>query len=139
LVEKLNLSHNLIFIPAVEHEKIPSYIAMCDVGVIPLPTQNIWWRVSSPLKTLEYLGMGKPIIATDIPFHREIFEKGECGVLIQNSEPATIANAIVYLFNHKEKLVVMGRKGREIIEQYYTWEKSAQDLEDFIKKIIMQA
>jgi glycosyltransferase involved in cell wall biosynthesis len=133
LIHKLNLQNNIMFIPPVPHEKIPAYIDNCDVGVIPLPTNIIWWRVSAPLKTLEYLGMGKPIIATDIPFHREIFEKGECGVLVKDSEPATIAKAIEYLYNHKDKLNDMGKKAREIVEHYYTWEKSAQDLETFMK------
>jgi glycosyltransferase involved in cell wall biosynthesis len=137
LLDHLDLNNNIIFIPAVEHEKIPSYIDMCDVGVIPLPTQDIWWRVSAPLKTLEYLAMSKPIIATTIPFHCEIFEKGKCGVLIEDIEPKLIANAIMYLYYNKEKLESMGRIGREIVEKNFTWQKSAQDLEAFIKKIIV--
>jgi glycosyltransferase involved in cell wall biosynthesis len=138
LTNQLNLKKNLEFIPVVDHEKIPSYINFCDVGVIPLPTQDIWWRVSAPLKTLEYLSMSKPIIATDIPFHHEIFEKGKCGVLIKNCDPKSIANAIKYLYNNREKLDSMGKIGREIVEKYYTWEKSALDLETFIKNNISQ-
>lgn len=138
LIEKLNLTNNIIFIPAVAHEKMPAYIYICDVGVIPLPSQILWWRVSAPLKTLEYLGMGKPIIATDIPFHEAIFEKGECGILVKNGGPTGIANAIEYLFNHREKLDTMGKKAREIVEHYYTWEKSAQDLETFLNTILVQ-
>lgn len=137
LLDELDLNNNVIFVHAVEHEKIPSYIDMCDVGVIPLPTQEMWWRVSAPLKTLEYLAMSKPIIATDIPFHREIFEKGKCGVLIDNIESKSIANAIEYLYKNKEKLESMGRIGREIVEKNYTWQKSAQDLEEFINKIVV--
>jgi glycosyltransferase involved in cell wall biosynthesis len=137
LRNQLNLNEHLEFIPPVEYEKIPSYIDSCHVGVIPLPTNNIWWNVSAPLKTLEYLAMSKPIIATDIPFHREIFEKGKCGVLIENSEPKSIANAIMYLYKNKEKLESLGRTGREIVETYYSWEKSAIDLEAFIKKIVL--
>lgn len=136
LGNQINVNNNLEFIPAVEHELIPSYIDLCDVGAIPLPTQNIWWKVSAPLKTLEYLAMSKPIIATNIPFHKEIFEKGQCGVLIENSDPKTIAQAITQLYKNKEKLESMGRIGREIVEKYYTWEKSATDLEFFIKKIV---
>ncbi len=136
LCHQLNVNENLEFLPAVEYEKIPSYINICDVGIIPLPTKDIWWRVSAPLKTLEYLAMGKPIIATNIPFHHEIFEKGNCGVLIENSNPSSIANAITYLYNNRGKLDSMGKIGRKIIEKYYTWEKSAQDLEAFIKKIV---
>ena len=136
LVGKLNVNDNLEFVPAVEHEKVPLYISNCDAGVIPLPTEIIWWRVSSPLKTLEYLAMSKPIIATNIPFHNEIFEKGKCGVLIKDSKPETIANAITYLYNNRQELRRMGELGRDIVERNYTWEKLAQNLEVFIQKIL---
>jgi len=138
LCEELKLTEEIDIIPPVDNEKIPQYIRSSDIGIIPLPPNNQWWQVSVPLKTLEYLAMSKPIIATNIPFHHRIFEKGNCGVLIENNEPKTIANAIIFLYKNREKLDEMGRKGREIVEKYYTWEKSAIDLEEFINKIIFK-
>jgi len=138
LCKKLNIEENVFLLPPVDYQEIPTYIQKCDVGVIPLPPENKWWKVSAPLKTLEYLAMSKPIIATNIPFHREIFEKGNCGILIENSEAESIANAISNLYNNREKLDLMGKKGREIVEKYYSWEKSASDLEVFIKKIVLR-
>lgn len=133
---QLGVSDLVRFVPQVPYEKIPSYISVCDVGIIPLPPENEWCRESSPLKTLEYLAMCKPIIATKIPFHQRIFEKGRCGILIENSEPESIAAAITYLYKHKEELDSMGRTGREIVEKYYTWDKKALDLEKFINTIV---
>lgn len=136
LCEELKLTENVDVIPPVANEKIPEYILSSDIGIIPLPVNNLWWRVSVPLKTLEYLAMCTPIIATNIPFHKRLFEKGNCGVLIENNEPITMANAIMFLYKNKEKLREMGRKGREIVEKYYTWEKSANDLELFMNTVI---
>ncbi len=138
LCKDLDISEEIDIIPPVSHEKIPQFIQSSDIGIIPLPTNNQWWQVSVPLKTLEYLAIGKPIIATDIPFHRRIFEKGNCGVLIENNEPKTLATAIIYLYNKREKLNEMGEVGRKIVEQYYTWDKSALDLETFMKKIVVR-
>jgi glycosyltransferase involved in cell wall biosynthesis len=134
--DQLGFTENLIFIPQVSYEKMPSYLSVCHVGIIPLPPQNEWCWESAPLKTLEYLAMGKPIIATNIPFHKRIFDKGNCGVLIENSEPESIANAIMYLYKNREKLDEMGKVGREIVEKYYTWDKKALDLEEFINTIL---
>jgi len=138
LCEELKLTEEIDIISPVDNKKIPQYIQSSDIGIIPLPPDNQWWRVSVPLKTLEYLAMGKPIVATNIPFHHRIFEKGKCGVLIDNNEPKTIAIAITYLYRNREKLNEMGRTGREIVQKYYTWDKSALDLEIFIKKIVLR-
>jgi len=111
---------------------MPTYIQKCDVGVIPLPPENKWWKVSAPLKTLEYLAMAKPIIATNIPFHNRIFEKGSCGILLSSNKKNNLAESIITLYRDKEKLKEMGGNGRRIVEQYYSWEKSGLDLEHSI-------
>lgn len=134
--DRLNITENVKFISQVRYEELPQYISLCDVGIIPLPPDNTWCWESSPLKTLEYLAMSKPIIATNIPFHQRIFYKGNCGVLIKNSKPNSIANAINYLYIHREKLDNMGKVGREIVEKFYTWDKKALDLEKFINTIL---
>jgi len=134
--DKINITEKVQFVPQVRYEELPSYISICDVGIIPLPPDDEWCRESAPLKTLEYLAMSKPIIATNIPFHQRIFNKGNCGVLIKNSEPDSIANAISYIYNNREKLDEMGKVGREIVEKFYTWDKKALDLEKSINTLL---
>ncbi|HEC81218.1 MAG TPA: glycosyltransferase WbuB [Thermoplasmatales archaeon] len=136
LCERVGVKKHVEILPVVEHEKIPYYIHLSDVGVIPLPPDKVWWRVSVPLKTLEYLAMGKPVIATSIPFHRRLFEKGECGVIIDTNSPEALADAITYLYRNKEKLRVMGKTGREIVEKNYTWDDAAFKLEGFLKRVL---
>lgn len=135
----LHLSEQVEIIPPVDIKKIPSYIQACDVGMIPLPPENDWWRVSVPLKTLEYLAMGKPIIATKIPFHKKIFELATCGVLIETNTPKEIADAIMYLYHNRDKLHEMGNRGKEIVETYYSWECKASELVAFLKTFHVSA
>jgi glycosyltransferase involved in cell wall biosynthesis len=134
LCSAINVTDNVEFIPPLDHSKIPLYIDLCDVGIIPLPPQNEPWWVSAPLKTLEYLARGKPIIVTNIPFHRRIFNKGKCGLLIESNSPKTLAEAITTIYKQKDDLKIIGKTGRNIVEKYYTWEKSAVELEKFIKE-----
>jgi len=136
LCEEMGVKEQVEFIPPVDYEEIHSYIALSDVGIIPLPPDNEWWRVSAPLKTLEYLAMEKPVIATSIPFHKRIFNRGECGVLLNANSPKALANAITYLCSNREKLDRMGKKGREIVENYYTWDDRALEIETFIKTVL---
>jgi glycosyltransferase involved in cell wall biosynthesis len=136
LCEQLKITKQVEILPLVDNNKIPLYIQASDVGVIPLPPDKEWWRVSVPLKSLEYLALGKPIIATSIPFHQKIFDLGKCGVLIDSNEPKDIADAITYLYHHKDKLDEMGQTGKEIVEKYYTWEQKAMEVECFLKNFV---
>ena len=136
LCEELNIKEQVKIIHQVEYDKIPSYIESSDVGIIPLATNKKCWQVSVPLKTLEYLAMGKPIIATNISFHQKIFEEGECGVLIDNNSPKALSDAITYLYQNRTKLDFMGKTGREIVKNHYTWDKAAFEVERFISTIL---
>jgi glycosyltransferase involved in cell wall biosynthesis len=132
LSEKMGVKNQVNILPKVDYREIAQYLCIADVGIVPLPPENKWWNVSAPLKTLEYLSAGKPIIATNIPFHRRIFEKANCGVLIENNNSKVIANAITFLYKNQEELIKMGSEGREIIEKFYTWDIMAQKFEEFL-------
>jgi glycosyltransferase involved in cell wall biosynthesis len=124
-------------IPIVDYNKIPSYIKTCDVGVIPLPPEKKYFQASVPLKTLEYMALGKPIIATNIPFHKRIFKIGKCGVLIGTNSPEALSDAINKLYQNRKKLDEIGYIGKSIIEKHYTWDIIASKVEKYIKTILM--
>jgi glycosyltransferase involved in cell wall biosynthesis len=132
---KEGIREQVKILPKIMYNEVIDYLQFADVGIIPLPPDLIWWHVSAPLKTLEYLAAGKPIIVTDIPFHRRIFEKGNCGVLIDSSSPEIIAQAITELYKNKNNLKKMGSEGRAIAEKYYTWDIMAKAVEDFCNEL----
>ena len=80
--------------------------------------------------------MGKPIIATSISFHERLFEKGRCGVLVDDNTPETLACAITELYRNRERLRRMGETGREIVRRYYTWDNAAFEGKDFLENIL---
>jgi glycosyltransferase involved in cell wall biosynthesis len=128
------LQDSVIIHDPVEYAEVPKYIAMCDLGIVPLPNHP-YWRFQCPLKLLEYLAMEKVVIVTDIPAHRSIIGEKECGIYISSAKPIEIAKAIEYAYHNKEKLEEWGKFGRTIIEKNYTWEKIARDLENYLLSI----
>lgn len=136
LCKELKVEKYVEIINPVPTDKIPSYIQTAHIGVIPLPPNNEWWRVSVPLKTLEYLAMSKPILATNIPFHQKLFSMCECGVLVNSNNPKVLANGITTLYQKREKLAEMGKYGKEVVEKYYTWDRQAIELEKFLQTFI---
>jgi len=131
MIKKSGMQNKVIIHDPVDYENVPQYIAMCDVGIIPLPDLPEW-RYQCPLKLLEYLAMGKVVIATDIPMNRYVIGKCKCGIYISRVNPEEIAKAITYAHNHIRKLRQWGSYGRAIVSKSYTWEKVAKDLEDYL-------
>jgi glycosyltransferase involved in cell wall biosynthesis len=57
----------------VQAEAVPSYLAAIDIGITPYRDTS-FNRASFPLKTLEYLGAGLPVVSTDLPTARWLRE-----------------------------------------------------------------
>lgn len=134
LVENKGLEKNVIIRNPVEHVEVPKFIAMCDIGIVPLPNHP-YWRSQSPLKLLEYLAMEKVVVLTDIPAHRAVVNEAKCGIYLSSIKATEIAKAIEYAYLNKSHLDEWGKAGRKIVKQDYTWEKVAGDLEGYLKNL----
>jgi glycosyltransferase involved in cell wall biosynthesis len=118
----------------VDYRDVPSYIAMCDLGIIPLPDLPDW-RNQCPLNLLEYLSMGKVVILTDIPAHREVLGESNCGIYVRSSDPTEIAGALKYALENQDKFKKFGSYGRELIKRKYTWNKVAEDFDRYLDTV----
>lgn len=133
-VNHMNLERSVVVHSAVDYSDVSKFIAMSDVGIVPLPDIP-QWRYQCPLKILEYLAMGKPVILTSIPAHRAIVGDEKCGIFTSSSEPEDIAKSIVLAYENRDKLPQWGQKGISIANEY-SWDKVAKDLNDYLEKII---
>jgi teichuronic acid biosynthesis glycosyltransferase TuaH len=62
---------NVTWVGPKSFPELPSYLGMIDVGLTPY-RQSAFNRASVPLKTLEYLAAGRPVVASDLPAHRSL-------------------------------------------------------------------
>jgi glycosyltransferase involved in cell wall biosynthesis len=134
LVQELNIQDSVIFHGNVRYQDVPSYIAMSDLPIVPLPDHPNW-RNQCPLKLLEYLAMEKAAVLTDIPANREIVGKCECGIYTSSVDPEEIAQAITHAYHNRDSLGKWGKVGRGIVEDRYTWEKVAKELLDYLLRL----
>ena len=134
IIKELDLQNMVIVHDTVDYAEVRKYIAMCDVGIVPLPNLSDW-RYQCPLNLLEYLAMKKVAIATDIPANRGILRESKCGIYASSANPVAIANAIAYAYNKRSKLREWGTYGRALIEERYSWEKVAENLENYLLEL----
>nr|MDO8134552.1 polysaccharide deacetylase family protein [Candidatus Njordarchaeum guaymaensis] len=134
IIEENGLRDRVIVHEQVRHMDVPKFIAMCDVGIVPLPDFPEW-RHQNPIKLLEYLAMKKPVIITDIPAHREVVGDRECGIYVSAADPKEFAEAVTYAHGNISVLRECGSIGRAIVEKRYKREKVAEDLENFLLRL----
>nr|MDO8134938.1 glycosyltransferase family 4 protein [Candidatus Njordarchaeum guaymaensis] len=94
LARSLSLDGVVLFHGPVAYSDVPRFIAAADAGVIPLP-DHPQWRYQTPIKLLEYMAMGKPVVITDIAAHRWLLRNGRTAFYCGHGSPAEIAKAVL--------------------------------------------
>lgn len=61
---------NVVRLPPVPYDQVPSVMRMFDVGIIPA-VKNDYTRAMFPMKFFEYLAAGVPVVATDLDALRD--------------------------------------------------------------------
>lgn len=135
MINHLCLNDNVLIHDPVPYERIPDYINAVDVGLIPLPN-TLGWQVSSPLKLLEYLVMGKPVIVSNIEAHRNVIGDSKYGIYLDSVTPQAIAKAIEYAYAHRVDLAKAGAEARKMILERYTWKFQADNLSRYLIALV---
>jgi glycosyltransferase involved in cell wall biosynthesis len=65
-VEELESVPNIYFLGMKKHNQVPAYVHHFDICMVPTANTE-WGQKCRPLKMMEYLAAGKPIIATPTP------------------------------------------------------------------------
>lgn len=127
--EVLGIKDDVIFTGQVAQSEVPNFIAAADVGVSPIPPLS-FYKVSSPIKMLEYMALGKPVVANEeIPEQEEIIRESGGGILVK-FEYESFANGLIDLLDNPDKAIEMGKKGQEWIMKNRTYEILARKLEE---------
>ena len=132
VVDERGFHGRVVLHDPVHYNKVPNYIAMADVGLVPLPNHPDWVH-QCPLNLLEYLAMEKPVIITDIPCNRSIVGKNKCGTYVKDADPREFAKAISYLHDNRKMLKQWGAHGTSVVERRFNWDVIAEDFEKYLE------
>ncbi len=75
---------------------------------------------------IEAMGVGLPVIATDVGGAREVIESGQNGILIEPGDIAAITTEIKNLIDDRERRDVIGLAGSASVRQRFTAEKMVE-------------
>lgn len=102
-------------------------MATCHVGVALLrPSPN--FVDSYPTKLFEYMALGLPVVVSDFPLWRQIVDDAGCGLLVDPTDVAAIADAFSWLREHPDEARAMGARGRTAVLAKYSWDSEFDKL-----------
>ena len=88
---------------------------------------TVFDRARSPLRIMDYMAAGRPIIATDLPEIKEVAHG--CGLFFRPCEPGNLAEKILHAIREPDLCKKMGELARERAAKRYSWSALAQQLE----------
>lgn len=121
LVSELNLNDKVVFTGQVKN--IIEILSITDIGV----NSSLSEGMSNSI--LEYMAMGKPVVATEVGGNPEVVIDGETGIIVPPKDSQSLAEALLKLINNKELKRSMGSKGKKRAEEYFSAEKMAKEYE----------
>ena len=93
---------------------IESYVNVMDIGVLSTYTEGISNSI------LEYMALGKPVVATSGGGTDEIVEDQKTGFLVNTSNPMELAEKILVLLDDSLLRKKMGKNGKDRIHETFS-------------------
>jgi glycosyltransferase involved in cell wall biosynthesis len=113
---RLNVADGIVMVGQLPQAQALRYVREADVCVSPFyPTPIL--NSTSPTKLVEYMAMGKAVVANDHPEQRLVIEQSGAGYCVPWDEDA-FADAVARLMNDPERARAMGELGRRFVVQH---------------------
>jgi glycosyltransferase involved in cell wall biosynthesis len=130
LAQKLGVDHAIDWVGWVSSDRVPLYINASEICLAPFPAGRDYF---SAIKVYEYMGCGRPYVTTRLgaTFDDQL-ESCQCGVFVAPGDASALAEAVVDLLRDPEQRERLGRRGREVAVERYSWSRIAEQIERFI-------
>lgn len=125
LSTELGLDDVVTFTGWVSDDDLRRYMSTADICVVPDPSNPFTDR-STMTKLAEYMALGKPVVAFDLPEHR--VTGGEAAVYATPNDERDFARALARLIDDPAAREQMGRYGIEQVAERLKWEHSIPSL-----------
>ncbi|WP_296943525.1 glycosyltransferase [uncultured Massilia sp.] len=112
------------------------YAVRAEVGLSPIPRGTLF-DVSSPTKLVEYLALGIPSVANDIPDQQLVVDESGAGLCVpMEAEP--FATATLRLLHDRALAAAFALRGPAYVRQHRTYAILGQNVAKIYKKILME-
>ncbi len=124
LAVRRGLRDRVYFTGQMPYHTVSAYLALADLSVDPVRDDPVA-RARSPLKLVESMALGVPVITGDVGDRAELLDGGAAGVLVRPGDATALAEAMIRLLCDAPRRQVLAAAGRERARSY-AWDRLAE-------------
>ena len=113
------------------HDELISVLPHYDIFVIPRPSYKVT-ELSAPIKLIEAMSCGLPIVATDVGGVNKYIEHKKTGYLVKPGDAEALARGIMEVIKNPELARKIGGNARQFAEENFEYNIIGQRIKDMI-------
>jgi glycosyltransferase involved in cell wall biosynthesis len=128
-IRKLGLEAAVSVEPAVPHHAVPALLAQADLCAAPLAVndRNLT-QGCCPIKVIECLAAGRPLVATNLPVVRELAREDVDAALFAPNDASDLARQILRVLADRPLAERLAASGAEHARTAFTWHAAQKKL-----------
>lgn len=120
LLALANNNPDIIFTGELKGTKLAEVVRGAGLFVLPSDLEGL------PLVMLEAMREGIPVLASDIPPHRQLIEEDR-GMLFKAGSINSCCQALEKAIADRQQLAILAKRAQDHVRNYYTWDKITAD------------
>ena len=135
IVARLGLESSVVFAGQLPHHQVGKAYGAIDLLVYPRLPMRLTEMVT-PLKPLEAMAMGKPLVASDVGGHRELIEDGNTGLLFRAGDTGALAEAVLRVMGDVALSERLRDQSQRYVREERTWARSVRGYEVVYRRLL---
>ena len=133
VAKESGISDRIIFAGKVPYDELHKYTCSADAGICFIEPVSLSYELALPNKLFEYAAAHLPVLATDLPAIRDIYQKQEIGRLVNpESSPGQIAEEIKVLFDTEKRQTCIENARK--LSEIYNYESQERKIMEMINR-----
>jgi glycosyltransferase involved in cell wall biosynthesis len=116
--QKYNVNKNVYFVGKIPYLELLNITSQCDIGWALITKKGLSNQFALPNKLFEYLVSGIPVLASDLPNIRNIFNKYGVGEIVQSNTIEGCNKMIIKIYENKNEYT----KNIFVAAKNFTWD-----------------
>jgi glycosyltransferase involved in cell wall biosynthesis len=122
-------STDVVFAGELQGARLAEVIRGAGLFVLPSELEGL------PLAMLEAMQEGVPVLASDIPVHKQLIAHKR-GMLFTVNDQDSCARSLDWALHHPQELAVMARNAQEYVETYFNWDDITTNTLRFYQELV---
>lgn len=119
----------------VSHDQFIKLLPNHDIFVIPRPSNPVT-EITTPIKLIEAMACGLPIVATSVGGINEYIKHRENGYLVEPGDPKTLAEGISEVISNPKLAREMGENARKFAEEHFDYKLIGHQIKSILEQLM---